>query len=162
MPTGPIGTTGRDAEMFPEFYKNVLEHNPFEKAVRLPPLVCTGPIRYVGHDKLRRDIANLKAGMAAAGVDEGFVPTSAPFTLVPNEYYRSQEEYLQAYAEAVREEALRCRDWLTQALSEPAQGRWDATVVVTHFAPSLRSADPRYGKQPGTASFCNEIGRAHV
>jgi len=26
---------------------------------------------------------------------------------------------------------------------------------VTHFAPSLRSADPRYGKQPGTASFCN-------
>jgi hypothetical protein len=28
-------------------------------------------------------------------------------------------------------------------------------VVVTHFAPSLRSADPRFGKQPGTASFCN-------
>jgi hypothetical protein len=26
---------------------------------------------------------------------------------------------------------------------------------VTHFAPSLRSADPRYGRQPGTASFCN-------
>jgi calcineurin-like phosphoesterase family protein len=29
------------------------------------------------------------------------------------------------------------------------------TVVITHFAPSLRSADPRYGRQPGTASFCN-------
>jgi hypothetical protein len=27
--------------------------------------------------------------------------------------------------------------------------------VVTHFGPSLRSADARYGKQPGTASFCN-------
>jgi hypothetical protein len=27
--------------------------------------------------------------------------------------------------------------------------------VITHFAPSLRSADPRYGRQPGTASFCN-------
>ena len=27
--------------------------------------------------------------------------------------------------------------------------------MVTHFAPSLRSADPRFGAQPGTASFCN-------
>jgi hypothetical protein len=58
-------------------------------------------------------------------------------------------------AVAVREEALRCREWLAQALSEPAEGRWDATVVVTHFAPSYRSADPRYGEQAGTASFCN-------
>ena len=104
VPTGPIGTTGRDAEMFPEFYKNVLEHNPFEKAVRLPPLVCTGPISYVGQDKIQRDIANLKAAMAAAGADEGFVPTSAPFTIMPNEHYRSDEEYQEAYGEAVREE----------------------------------------------------------
>jgi hypothetical protein len=28
-------------------------------------------------------------------------------------------------------------------------------VAVTHFAPSLRSADPRYGAQAGSASFCN-------
>ena len=27
--------------------------------------------------------------------------------------------------------------------------------MITHFAPSLRSADPRYGTQPTTASFCN-------
>jgi len=58
-------------------------------------------------------------------------------------------------AQAVRGEALACRAWLAQALAEPAQGRWDATVAITHFAPSLRSADPRYGKQSGTASFCN-------
>jgi calcineurin-like phosphoesterase family protein len=32
---------------------------------------------------------------------------------------------------------------------------WDTTVVITHYAPSPRSADPRYGQQPGTASFCN-------
>jgi len=30
-------------------------------------------------------------------------------------------------------------------------------VVVTHFAPSLRSADPRYGLTPGTAGFCNAM-----
>jgi Calcineurin-like phosphoesterase len=57
-------------------------------------------------------------------------------------------------AAAVREEALVCRDWLRSELERPRSG-WDATVVITHFAPSLRSADPRYGSQPGTASFCN-------
>jgi predicted phosphodiesterase len=55
--------------------------------------------------------------------------------------------------EGVREEALACRDWLAAELAKT--GDWDRTVVLTHFAPSLRSADPRYGAQPGTASFCN-------
>lgn len=57
-------------------------------------------------------------------------------------------------AEAVRDEALACRAWLSGALAE-ADDACDTTVVVTHFAPSLRSADPRYGLQPTTASFCN-------
>lgn len=62
-------------------------------------------------------------------------------------------------AAAVRAEALGCREWLDRELqrrppADPALG-WDRTVVVTHFAPSLRSADPRYGRQPGSASFCN-------
>lgn len=56
-------------------------------------------------------------------------------------------------AAAVRSEGLLCRDWLEQALMRPAPA--DRTLVITHFAPSLRSADPRYGAQPGTASFCN-------
>ena len=56
--------------------------------------------------------------------------------------------------DGVREEALACRDWLAAELQQP-RGDWDRTVVLTHFAPSLRSADPRYGAQPGTASFCN-------
>jgi hypothetical protein len=58
-------------------------------------------------------------------------------------------------ADAVRDESLACRAWLAEALAEPPAGRWDTTVAVTHFAPSLLSADPRYGPQPGTASFCN-------
>jgi hypothetical protein len=57
-------------------------------------------------------------------------------------------------AAAVREEALACRDWLATELARPNEG-WDRTVVITHFAPSQRSGDPRYGAQPGTASFCN-------
>jgi len=62
-------------------------------------------------------------------------------------------------AELLRDESLACRAWLAAELQQPnpgaAPGGWDATVVVTHFAPSLQSADPRFGKQPGTASFCN-------
>ena len=58
-------------------------------------------------------------------------------------------------AEGVRSQGLACRAWLEGQLQVAPQGRWDATVAVTHFAPSLLSADPRYGRQPGTASFCN-------
>jgi len=58
-------------------------------------------------------------------------------------------------AAAVREEALACRGWLASTLQEPAEGRWQRSVAITHFAPSLRSADPRYGPLPSTASFCN-------
>lgn len=57
-------------------------------------------------------------------------------------------------AEQVRELALACQQWLRDALATPFAG---ATVVVTHFAPSLLSADPRYGLVPGTAGFCNAL-----
>jgi Icc-related predicted phosphoesterase len=49
---------------------------------------------------------------------------------------------------------LQSQAWLRQALSKSTA---EKTVVVTHFAPSLRSADPRYGISPGTAGFCNAI-----
>ena len=57
-------------------------------------------------------------------------------------------------SDAVRAQAQADQAWLTQVLSEPFEG---VTVVVTHFAPSLKSADPRYGLTPGTAGFCNAL-----
>lgn len=78
--------------------------------------------------------------------------------------FRAANFYLRKYttlnqgqpmlAEDIRELALGCQDWLRQALATPFDG---STVVVTHFAPSLRSADPRYGLTPGTAGFCNAL-----
>lgn len=64
---------------------------------------------------------------------------------------RAGQPYL---AEAVREQALMCQSWLRQQLRTAFDG---STVVVTHFAPSLRSADPRYGLVPGTAGFCSNL-----
>ncbi|MDB5940754.1 MAG: hypothetical protein JWQ13_320 [Ramlibacter sp.] len=57
-------------------------------------------------------------------------------------------------AEGWREQGLVCQQWLREALAQPFDG---PTVVATHFAPSLRSADPRYGITPGTAGFCNAL-----
>lgn len=67
---------------------------------------------------------------------------------------RSTQHGLPFDAQAVRIEALACRSWLAGELAKP-RGDWDATVAITHFGPSFLSADPRYGSQPGTASFCN-------
>ncbi|MEO6033577.1 MAG: metallophosphoesterase [Burkholderiaceae bacterium] len=78
--------------------------------------------------------------------------------------FRAADFYLRKYtalcdgepmmAAALREHALVCQKWLRDALRTPFDG---TTVVVTHFAPSLRSADPRYGLTPGTAGFCNAL-----
>lgn len=57
-------------------------------------------------------------------------------------------------AAPMREQALVCQEWLRTALAQPFDG---PTVAVTHFAPSLRSSDPRYGMVPGTAGFCNAL-----
>ncbi len=57
-------------------------------------------------------------------------------------------------AAAVREEAIASQAWLGVELARPFAGK---TIAVTHFAPTLKSADPRYGLQPGTAGFCNAL-----
>lgn len=57
-------------------------------------------------------------------------------------------------AQAMSALALECHTWLRQTLASAHTG---PTVVVTHFAPTLHSADPRYGVTPGTAGFCNAL-----
>lgn len=57
-------------------------------------------------------------------------------------------------AEELREQGLVCQAWLRDALAVPFDG---PTVAITHFAPTLSSADPRYGLTPGTAGFCNSL-----
>ena len=66
----------------------------------------------------------------------------------------STRDGLPMLAAELREEGLKAQAWLRSELAKPFDG---PTVVVTHFAPSLRSADPRYGLVPGTAGFCNSL-----
>ncbi|MBI4263995.1 MAG: cobalamin-independent methionine synthase II family protein [Acidobacteria bacterium] len=67
-------------------------------------LVCTGPVRYKGQAQVQTDIANLKAAAAAAAAVEAFMPATAPQGLGSNEYYKTDEEFMLAIAEAMREE----------------------------------------------------------
>lgn len=69
-------------------------------------LTCTEPVKYVGHAAIKRDIENLSAAARANSVEDVFITAVSPATLqiLPNEYYKTPEEYTWALAEAVREE----------------------------------------------------------
>ncbi|MGC2415953.1 MAG: cobalamin-independent methionine synthase II family protein [Stellaceae bacterium] len=73
---------------------------------RPPSPVCIAPLTYAGGDMIKADIANFKAALAAAGVAEGFMTAVAPASCarIGNTYYKSDEEFLHACAEAMREE----------------------------------------------------------
>ena len=68
--------------------------------------VCTSPLIYRGQDAVAADIANAKAALAAAGAEEGFMTAVAPGSCarVLNEYYPTDEEFLYACADAMRNE----------------------------------------------------------
>jgi 5-methyltetrahydropteroyltriglutamate--homocysteine methyltransferase len=73
---------------------------------RPPSPVCTAPLRYNGHDLINADIARFKAALAAAGIEEGFMTAVAPASCarIANAHYKTDDEFLFACAEAMREE----------------------------------------------------------
>ncbi len=104
---------------------------------------------------------------SAAQAAEALAPPPSPLTRglqLREKAYRAANHYLRKaattrggelfLAEPMRAQALLCQQWLQEALAQPFDG---PTVVITHFAPSLLSADPRYGMTPGTAGFCNAL-----
>ncbi len=96
----------RETLAFPEFYDS--QRKAREGVVAQPvKLACTGPVRYVGHDVLQRDIANVLAAAQQHQPLEVFMTAVSPSDVEgqqPNEFYSSDEEYLHAIADAMREE----------------------------------------------------------
>jgi 5-methyltetrahydropteroyltriglutamate--homocysteine methyltransferase len=105
--SGPVAWSGsRERLAYPAFY-DWYGRQVSEPLSAPGVFTCTGPVAYRGHEALRRDIDNLKAAANAAGADEAFMPAVAATTVAstrPNEYYRTEEEYLQALAGALNEE----------------------------------------------------------
>src|SRR5690242_18525496 len=93
--------TSCEGRSFPEFYGQT------HTASTHTHMICTGPITYKGHAQLKRDIDNLKAAVGGVAVEEVFMPAISPSNIEDwqkNAYYKSQEEYVFAIAEAMREE----------------------------------------------------------
>jgi 5-methyltetrahydropteroyltriglutamate--homocysteine methyltransferase len=106
-PPAKVGIRGWDAEgRFKEFYEQSM---PAGGAGRARQSVCVGPVAYTdeGRHQMQRDVANFKAALANVNVVEGFLPVVAPCSIsvnYKNEYYKSDEEFLFAVADALHEE----------------------------------------------------------
>ncbi|MGB7252031.1 MAG: cobalamin-independent methionine synthase II family protein [Xanthobacteraceae bacterium] len=95
---------GVDREHFAEFYA---ELDAREGVATTIEAVCVGPVSYTGQAELARDIANFKAALKDAKVEEAFMPVAAPASVIPdrrNEYYKSEEELIRAIGAAMRTE----------------------------------------------------------
>ncbi len=121
----------RDWKIFEEAYMDPRSGCalPEQYMTHFSPVV-KGPIKYKGHDAVKRDIANLKAGLASAGIKEGgWMNSIAPASCsrMANEHYKSEEELMYACADAMREEYKAIIDaGLILQLDDPAIGEnWD-------------------------------------
>jgi 5-methyltetrahydropteroyltriglutamate--homocysteine methyltransferase len=102
-----INYTGQDSERFREFFES--ESRGAAPRRWLGADVCVAPIVYTDEHSIKRDIQHLKQAASSAGVEEAFLPVVAPASAAfngVNDYYKSDEEYVYALAEALRNEYM--------------------------------------------------------
>jgi 5-methyltetrahydropteroyltriglutamate--homocysteine methyltransferase len=95
---------GQDLVEFPGLLKKLAERGATAK-YRRPR--CVGEVRPADEGPLRADLANLRAAAAASRPVEAFMNAASPGVIAlfqPNDYYRTQDDYLVALAEALRSE----------------------------------------------------------
>jgi len=107
----PLIVQGKDREEFADFYRYASERGTlfYEPGGQIkharPHWVATAPIGYRGEAQLQREIDVFRAVVGPN--TEAFITTTAPASLEPyrrNDYYKSQEEFVFALAEAMRTE----------------------------------------------------------
>jgi 5-methyltetrahydropteroyltriglutamate--homocysteine methyltransferase len=166
-----------DAERrsFPEYYEDYFKRAMTGGSIApVVPMVCTGPVKYTGEAALRRDIDNLKAAMTAAGAKAGFMPSVAPSGAGANEYYKSDEAFFIAVADAMHQEYKAIVDaglylqiddpFMTDNFSDPAlddkQRRRFAEIHVDAINHALRGI-PAEKVRFHTCYGINEGPRVH-
>jgi 5-methyltetrahydropteroyltriglutamate--homocysteine methyltransferase len=106
----PLIEQGRDREDFADFYKyagerGTLFYSPGAQIAKKRPVqACTGPVTYVGQAELKKEI---DVTVKTAGTDNVFLTSTAPASLEVyrrNRFYKSDEDYVFAIAEAMRVE----------------------------------------------------------
>jgi 5-methyltetrahydropteroyltriglutamate--homocysteine methyltransferase len=100
----PAGIVGQDRREFAEFYR---EYDGTQKFVGLAGWQVNGPIEYVGHKQLQRDIEDLKRALVGKRVEGAFMTAVAPGSVIPDRddrFCESDEAFLYAIADAMHEE----------------------------------------------------------
>jgi 5-methyltetrahydropteroyltriglutamate--homocysteine methyltransferase len=103
-----------DWKKFDQFYKAAMEGGTLFEQTRAAPsqvrtleYVCTDAITYVGQKQLQREIDTLRQGLGNIDPGDAFLTSTAPASIEAgrvNEYYKSDEEFVYAIAEALRVE----------------------------------------------------------
>lgn len=145
-PPKHIARPTRDSLEFPAVYEEMRKMFGARRALTGRPedavsLVCTGPITYIGHAQVKADIDYLKAAIGGRNIEEAFVTAISPTNLemyFENRFYKTEEEYLYALADAMREEykAIVDAGFVLQV---------DDPRLITHYnrIPDLSLADNR-------------------
>jgi 5-methyltetrahydropteroyltriglutamate--homocysteine methyltransferase len=90
-----------DISDFPEFMTRAFS------AVTLHLPACEGPISYRGAAAVSEDVDNLRAALAGAAVEEGFLTAASPGVIavfLANRHYENHESYVFALADAMKQE----------------------------------------------------------
>jgi len=99
--------TARDRTKFPDYFEATSNPRARLQTARPTLPVCIDKLRYVGAADLKRDLDNFKAALAGVSVPEAYLPANTPGTIehwMANEYYKSDEEFVFAIADAMHDE----------------------------------------------------------
>jgi 5-methyltetrahydropteroyltriglutamate--homocysteine methyltransferase len=99
---------------------------------------CTGPLTYTGHAAITADIAHFKSALKTNGLANGFMTSIAPGSCsrIGNAYYATDEAFLYACADAMREEYQAILDaGLILQIDDPSIAEnWDMIVPEPSIA----------------------------
>jgi len=123
---GAMAANRRDRIGFEDFYAAELGG----RALPRQQLVCTGPVSYTGTALLKTDLDNFKAALQGVQVEEAFIPALTTMSVGPNRYYKTDEEYEIALADAMRVEyrAIVDAGFVVQIDDPGLPAQWDAYV----------------------------------
>jgi 5-methyltetrahydropteroyltriglutamate--homocysteine methyltransferase len=104
----PHDVTGRDKRDFPKAFAAGIGWFRRASPQRAnAPSFCTGPLEYVGQERIKQDIDNLKAAASGLNDVELYLPAITPGTVehwLWNEHYPDEESFVFAIADALHHE----------------------------------------------------------
>ena len=95
----------KEEASFPDYYAMLAQ--TAGGAATSKKMVCVGPLKYTGHSQLQRELDIFRNALRSTPVAESFVSSISLNNVsdwISNEFYRNEEEFLTAIADALNEE----------------------------------------------------------